>query len=226
MSSPRYHTVVLLGLLLALACACDTTDADPPAIITEGGILPLAVGNYWDMRIEYVGLIDSFRVQIVDTMPLRVAGKTKQAFVWTRGRGEMETNWLMQNREDGLHFVGGVNEQDTLFLTENTLHLRYPAEVGDRWTAYRLSYDWDEGSFNAMPLERELLSTTARYQTPAGEFICYQYHYRFLPADDVSVEWDVYEYYAPGIGMVAEVIKSSFDGRVIQTTELQSYHVQ
>ncbi|GIV58050.1 MAG: hypothetical protein KatS3mg042_1777 [Rhodothermaceae bacterium] len=178
------------------------------------------------MRVEYVGLVDTFRVQIVDTFPFRVVGKTQQAFVWTRGRGEMETKWLMQNREDGLHFVGGVNEQDTLLLSENTLRLRYPAEVGDRWTAYRLSYDWDEGSFSSMPLDYELLSTAAPYQTPAGEFICYQYHFRFRPAEDVFEEWDVYEYYAPGVGRVAEVIKGSFDGRVIQTTELLSYHVQ
>jgi hypothetical protein len=223
MSSLPY-TVVFLGFLLALVCACDATDPRSPVVDDE--ILPLAIGNYWDMRIEYVGLVDTFRVQIVDTFPFRVTGKTQQAFVWTRGRGEMETKWLMQNRVDGLHFVGGVNEQDTLLLSENTLRLRYPAEVGDRWTAYRLSYDRDEGSFNSMPLDYELLSTTAPYQTPAGEFICYQYHFRFRSAEDVFEEWDVYEYYAPGVGRVAEVIKGSFDGRVIQTIELLSYHVQ
>lgn len=136
----------------------------------------------------------------------------------------------MVNAPDGLHLVGGFVGSDTLFF--DSLFRTYPAEVGASWPSVRLAWVTrsEDLTYVADTLTQTLVAVDKILETPAGTFRCHVYKYSFRPAPDVASIWDVYDYYAPRIGRVAEIvedygIRDPGDRGTIQAALLYGYHL-
>lgn len=115
--------------------------------------------------------------------------------------------YLFANRPDGLHIVGYITPEDSVFY--DTLLYPYPARVGDKGAFVRAGRDpvTDELRIGDT-LEVEVLATNTMLDTPAGSFSAY--HYRFLipPPFDVAIGDYVDNYFAPGVGRIAQIVRS------------------
>lgn len=220
---------LLLPLLFSLS-ACDLFGENNPGSDTSV-LLPLAVGNYWAYSTTWLGgaITDSFTVEITRQVPVTYQGEAFTAFAESVRLNELsqpEFEWLRGNGEGGLYTMGGIAETDTLVLRK--LERKYPAQVGETWATVRLVYrlsstrEFDVEDTVTVSLE----AVEESFETPAGRFACHVYKYSFRPADDVVEWWDVFEYYAPGVGLVGEVIRGQADGRLLQETTLYDFRVQ
>jgi len=219
--------LILLALLLAACDGLGSGDEREP-------IRPLAVGNYWAYTLDYfVFPTDTFRVEITRAVELPHEGRRVQTFAeqFFNVDGTLRVGWekLLFNRAEGLYQQGGLAEADT-FLTR-TLAYKYPAKVGETWPFVRYGYDRFTQKFVITDtLTMTLVATDEEIETPAGTFTCYVYNYSFLPADDVATPWDVYDYFAPGVGNVAQIIRNQprydSEGNIVQEAYLYDYRVQ
>lgn len=218
-------TMKLIRLLLCLCLAvflagCDLLSGEePPEGPAPEELFPLEVGNRWMYRTWYLtpALSDTFVVEITDHLTFEHEGETLTAYVESRallGEEPLPWRWLWGHGRDGLYLMGGLAPTDT--MRAKLLNRRTPMRVGEEHRFARLAYGtgWTMGG---APESRfyvsddtsrvRLLAKNHPFETPAGTFKCHVYWYEFLPADDVNILWDVFEYHIPSIGKVAEVVK-------------------
>jgi len=222
-----HRRLFLLCIGLLLLAACDGlgsgNDREP--------IRPLAVGNYWAYTVEAPPFpLDSFRVEITRAVELPRDGQPMQTFAeqlfFEDDRPYSASDELYAHGPGGLYRWGRAAETDTLVLRQRTR--KYPAEVGEAWPFIRVVYNRSTGQHLVRDtLTMTLVATDEEIETPAGTFTCYVYKYSFLPADDVATPWDVYDYFAPGVGNVAQIIRHPDDeDTIVQEVYLYDYRVQ
>ena len=228
-SSRRLSRLVGAALLLGTLAltACDSTGGEET---TGPPLVPLAVGNYWRYERDYLGgaIRDSFEASITGEITFRDRGTMRRAFAehfrHIRDGSPPEFTFLRGNAEGGYYVFGGLARTDTLLTS--LLNYRYPAKVGEKWPLVRLSFSNERREFYRRdPLTMQLVAKDEPFVTPAGTFRCHVYKFSFKPSDDVLEEWDVYEYYAPGVGRVGEVVRGQMDDRVINKLTLYDYHL-
>lgn len=224
---------VACGLLLA---SCDFLGDDPDSL--SGDLVPLVVGNYWIYSGWYIDpslFADTFRVDIAREVEVLVGRRTVTAYAKTRrphrATGPAPYAWLLVNGPGGLMEFGGVSARDT-FVVHDNLSRKYPGNPGDSWHTNRLGYRFSTQQFEILDeVEVRIVATDSLLVTPAGSFRCYVYNYIIRMAEDVGSYWSVYEFYAPGVGMVGEFLKGrdprgKEDDEPLQVTILQQYHVE
>lgn len=211
--------LVLLPLVMALA-GCDSSGEEVLEGPTPEELFPLEVGNRWLYRSWYLrpSLADSFAVEITDRLAFEHEGEALTAYAESRGLVGEEPppwRWLYGHGSDGLYALGGVAPTDTMFTKR--LVRRTPMRVGAGHRFTRLAYGtgWAEGTapeerfyVSDDTLEVRLVAEGHPFETPLGTFACYVYWYEFLPADDTNGLWEVFDYFVPGIGGVAQVVRS------------------
>ncbi len=223
------HAVcVTFGLIIMLLMfvGCDHTTEPTP--INE--LRPLAVGNYWRYISWNISpdLTDTLIVEIINELPLGYNGTNFDAFVETGYFVNSEPAswlWIYDNASDGLYFFGGVSPTDTLIVKE--LWRKYPGQAGESWLVSLMIYrSLTTFKFEIADTQKvDLIATNEPFETPLGNLRCYVYRYPYPVSDDVFPEWDAFEYYAPGIGLVGMVVKSRLDGRLLGQRVLYDYRV-
>jgi len=235
--------IKLMVMISSLDCNNNKNPVIPPEIYTcidtlesldrNDVLIPLSTGNYWSYHQywgeEYGGsLIDSLKVQITGQTIVNNDGHCYNVYLWNwiyLETGEFsDTDWFYWNGDSGLYLLGGMNSRD--ILVEAILKLRYPVLPGETWQVLHLVYNYYEGKFIFEDtLTYQCIATDTEFETLVGTFICHEYHYRIHPEEDVLEDWDVYNYYAPGIGPVGLVVKSSLNGFIKWRRVLFSYKI-
>jgi hypothetical protein len=222
---PAFITAAIVVILTA---GCDTTGSAQ----AEGDLLPLTPGNYWAYALTVSGLngglpIDSFRVEITREVAIETTEQSIRGFGRIRPLGPDYplAEYVYQNRTRGLHLTGALAPNDTLFVDQ--LALAYPTEVGARWDVISWGFHFADRKFVAVDtLTIELVADEELIETPAGGFRCLVYRYSYLPAEDTATRWDVYEYWSPNVGQVAEIVRSQSDNRLVQESLLYDYSIR
>ncbi len=220
-----------IGCLVLWFAACSDHQTSPSK---SRVIMPLSAGTAWSyVSYTYVGdslvagLTDSSKQAIVGSTRVTCDGQQYSVGLMAFFYGSVDTpmsnlRWLYWNGTDGLYNLGGFASEDTLVLS--ALNIRFPVAQGDSWRVSHLVFDLLLRKFTVLDtLVYSCISTADQLATPAGTFDCYVYHYRIRPEDDVSEYWDYYDYYAPDIGKVGTVIKSSLDGSLKRRQLLYRY---
>ncbi len=213
--------VIVVSLLIFISvwnCGCDsdkTVDPPPP----PDDLVALSIGNFWEFKILerfhtsdqwQTAIYDSVAFRIVDIIPTIVDGDTIMAAVeeWYHPRTNrpLKASWLKQNFEDGLYFLGGVSDEDTLM--NKTLFLKYPASKGDTWGVPWISYDlWDNKFLYPDTLTFTCISSDTLLKTPVGNFDCVVYYFEKSQGEDILFDDLIYDYYSPGVGLVGRHYK-------------------
>lgn len=181
-------------------------------------LMPLAVGNCWAYLILSTDYVDTFATRITLETEVTVEGHRHPAY---GGYSKSEQTpvppdrRLVGNGADGLYFRGGIAPDDTLAI--NWLEYKYPGAAGDAWPIpveiYLPVYPGAGGGFVIVDtLARTLVAVDEPIETPAGTFRCYVYKHTEGLHDDVSGHWNVYEYFALGIGLVARLTRDQRPG--------------
>ncbi|MBC8346450.1 MAG: hypothetical protein ISR82_00490 [Candidatus Marinimicrobia bacterium] len=230
--------LLFLILLACLFISCDKPpkyeQCDGCCLLAEDGLVPLSVGNYWayqqkaylgeDIIIE--GSTVTFYGEIVGDTIITFDGHSHQTAIWNwfnpPSHDPTPYKWLYSNCKDGLFRVGGIAPVDTLF--RKNLYLKYPTQLGDKWEFPLLTYDFHTKEFLFTDtLTYTCMATNEPFETPAGSFSCYVYHYRKKQAEDVLTISDIYLYYVPGLGRVGSELK---DNGVLKYRQvLYDYHL-
>lgn len=186
----------LLGIALLVFSACDsadpvTPDPEPPQ---AASILPLAVGNTWQMDGTVVSYIRNDTTFNHSGRLFVAEAREHNGETWYRVDGEHATRVLFgglyTEREDG---IWHSNRQDA--VEQEYLLYKYPAQAGDEYTA----------SFSGHFMTIRVLSTNTEITTASGthEAIHYEIEYHTASFGQTSYTLrDVYfdRYLIPGLG--------------------------
>lgn len=228
MTSSLPHMAIAACILFTLA-SCSDTAGGPNQ---DGVLLPLSVGNRWNYVSWYgsPSLSDSHSFYIDRTYRFQDGSQSYRRITLHHSQSSIPSyGWLFRNTSVGLQLVGGLADSDTIIAPG--LIRQYPQNPGSTIQAPRLAYDIQVGQFSTMePITVTLVSAEVSLSTPAGQFKCVGYRYSYRPSDDVLAWWNVYEYYALGVGLVAEVVKNQIPGQpeipdTVQLTLLRDYHL-
>lgn len=227
----------ILNVISFILISISIVTCEYPTESLENSVLqPVTVGNYWYYKIyQYSsgeilpGLTDSLLETIDEEITVDIEGKTYKGGVQSRRFGKNsyeEARWIYANLNDGLYYLGGVAEKDTILF--KSLYLKYPVKQGQTWQLPYVYYHRgkEQFVFTDSTTEYTCLSTKKTFSTEAGEFNCIVYHFREKPAEDVLAYWEYYLYYSPGIGLVGVEIKSSYDKRMITKVVLKDYKIK
>jgi hypothetical protein len=201
---------VFPALLFAIVLLAGCLTNDEPA---EKSIFPLAVGNTWSyIDSTYHGddsvTLDSTHMTVTGTrLVVLAAGEQTVYLLNVRDRNtglpSAYTQWV-QDRADGQYNVG-AEQEGTSFVFE-TLHLKHPAENGERYPTHFLDFRREGDSLVPVldTLEIEVVDTRHACVAPAGTFRCVKYR-GWRPGGALHATG----YYAPGVGFVgSEVVRT------------------
>ena len=224
----------LTVISLLIFNSCDTV----VEVENNSVLLPLSVGNYWKyVTYSYSlsgeilpGATDSLLLTIDEEVIVSLDGKIYKGGVMTRKFGDNifpEARWIYSNLNDGLYYLGGYADTDTLY--KKNLYLKYPAVESETWSHSYMAFDLLTGNFiynsdSTTTITCQTLNNNVK--TDFGEFDSICYFLSEKPAEDVAVYWDYYFYYAPNIGLVAMEVRSAYDNRLIQKMILTDYILQ
>jgi len=161
--------------------------------------------NFSDSSFE---VIDSTKREIIDETEISIDNTTyiARAFVNTRlsiqPRKEAP-KWLYWNSDDGIYSMGGYSITDTLFV--KGLKLKYPVKSGEIWQGHNVFYNGVD-FFTRKSIFTKCISVNEVISTPIGTFECYVFINRTIVAEDVSGFYDHYQYYAPDVGLICQVV--------------------
>ena len=194
-----------------------TTESSLPP--PSDGILPLAVGNYWN----YLPDITTQTLNISITGTITVQGEL--CYKWY-AQGE-SYEWYYKNKSDGCWAYGysGTSQYPPDLL------YKYPAAAGDNWVT-----NWIAVPF---PTTMTCEATNISFASYSG---CYKYHF-FLPLGKTSflvtpyekyfadkiidskgmIGYDIYQYFIPGIGMVGW--ETWLQGSKLYNVVMTDYHL-
>ena len=238
----RRNLLLLFCALVILGCEKNPNDPNKESEYDinmvepdlESVLIPLSVGNSWSyeqlfyMSGEVVeGLTDSGKVKIVGDTTIDYEGQCYRVAIWNDFHPLDEPKdhrWFFGNGTDGMYLLGGVSSTDTIVV--KILYRKYPAQEGDTWRVPRLSYYLlPKEFFFDDSITYTCVSTDEEFETPLGTFVCYVYHYRIKPEEDVLAYWEYYDYFAPDIGNVGVIIRSSLTGSLKFRITLYDYHI-
>lgn len=201
----HFHFVRLLPLFFLFAhCG---SPVEPPS--NHGELMPMEAGNYWIYQTWPFATPDTARAEITRKVSVTIDGVTYEASAFLLPYNVKGTRppfeWLYWNGPDGLYWLGGIAATDTLLY--KSLLFKYPAKVGESWTAIRINYDSVYEKFYFFDtLSVSLVSKNEAIETPGGGFNCYVYSYR-RQLSDIAVPLNYYHYYVPGLGRVAYITR-------------------
>lgn len=190
----------------------------------------MAVGNSWTYQIWPFATPDTAIAEITRKVSVTIDGVNYDASAFQiphNVKGEPPPfEWLYWNGPDGLYWLGGIAERDTLLY--KSLLFKYPARVGESWTAIRINYDQAFGNFYFFDtLSVSLVSKDEPIVTPADTFQCYVYTYRKKPSYDIALELDYYHYYIPKLGRVAYITRwANEEARILDEMYLISHQLR
>ena len=224
----------LAFISLLLFNSCDTI----VEVENNSVLLPLSVGNYWKYKIYTYSstgeilsnLNDSLLMSIDEEVIVNLDGKFYKGGIMTRKFGNniyAETKWIYSNLNDGLYYLGGYADTDTLY--RKNLYLKYPVVENETWQHSYMAFDLITKTFiydsdSTTTITCQSLNNTVK--TDIGEFVSLCYFFSEKPEDDVVVYWDYYLYYAPNLGLIEMDVKSAYDNRLIQKMVLTDYAIQ
>lgn len=217
------YRVVLLGESVADSSDGFITVVDAPSSTcrnepVSGVLMPMAVGNRWDhVHLRGGSEIRTMRTELSGEVAVTVDGqdfKTFQRRVYPIGALPFETQYLHGNESGGVYAYGATAHGDTFALRE--LKFPYPAATGSQSTITRYSHSSEGGTTWVIhdTLEVELVAIDEPVVTPAGVFEAHVYHYFNPPPPDVTLGEDIFDYYAPGIGHVAQIWRDEISGGI------------
>lgn len=174
---------IIAMLFVGIGCSGDDDDNGDPngRRATEDVIIPLAVGNYWDVESrEYLNdsLTSSNTGRTVITASYDLEGIV--AYLLS-AESNPNVGTLFANLDDGLYFMGSINEDDFVILDAPILFYKYPGNVGDSSGRYY-----------------EIANTSSIQDVPAGRFTCYEY----------TDERLLRVYFSPGYGFIRDYRES------------------
>jgi hypothetical protein len=222
-------TLVIIGFFLS----CDTTNPPiPEQHITEVEssthfLWPYQIGSYWEYEryqfvlgdvnkeweytdfnsfgfdLDTLQSTSSHILEIVDTMKLALNDTLFPVHIFDFKINNTYTNWRRPYwvGEDGVYSLGISIEQDTLFRKG----LYIPSELFDNKTWIGLTTGRQEGRLFVENDTGRCLSINEKIKTLFGDFDCFVLKTRISEADDYPGYLENYKYYAPGIGLVAQV---------------------
>lgn len=197
------------GALLIASCELISSDQSELVCSTDavpGAIQPLALGNYWTYeKLNQDGSLRSKQtIRVANQFQLKDNGTTMLASeIDPDSLRENRPHLLMSNFPDGLYHVGRIADGDT--IQSNVLYRQYPASTGTVFMG-----GWpiqDDEQIRIIEYEYTILSTDSLIVTPAGSFRTYVYR-RVFDLQDVATLYTEDQFYAPGIGRVAETFSS------------------
>lgn len=201
---------VFAASLFAVVLLAGCLPNDAPA---NKSIFPLAIGNSWTyVDSTYHGddsvTVDSSHMTVTGTRRVDLAAGEQTVYLLnTRDRNtglpSAFTQWV-QDRADGQYTVGA--EQEGSSFVFETLHLKYPAENGERYPTHFLDFRREGDSLVPVldTLEIEVVDARHACAAPAGKFRCVKYR-GWRPGGVLHATG----YYAPGVGFVgSEVVRA------------------
>ena len=223
-----------LGLVVLISLGVGCTDDDE-----TGDVMPLSIGNTWVYQGRYFSRndanstwIDTVSSSVLDTMTVSIQNSSYNAFVMEGFYDipglEHNANWLISNEPDGLYIIGGKIDDDV--TPHKSLLIQYPYALNSVWSATAIYYVFETGTFPSSGAfspstiyEIKCVNKNKEVNTLAGKFRCDVFHYMRQTVDNVANEYDFYDYYAPGIGLVKREVKD--DGFLFYQLSLISYEV-
>lgn len=193
---------LMLAFLTLLSITCSDNPTQPQGdtpVSRENSIIPLAVGNEWQMKRTQFALNGD--IENVDTLSFSIDSVfTVSGHMWYH----FNPDRLMSNRPDGLW-------QKDIYQGDESLWRRYPAKVGD--TTDRGVHFLTSIQDSARMLYI-VVATDTMITVPAGSFRCVEYQMRYLDRQGRLVPGfeSVYNYsdfYSPGVGFI---LTEQFDG--------------
>ena len=224
----------LTVISLLLFNSCDSS----VEVENNSVLLPLSVGNYWKYVIYSYSLsgeilpdaTDSLLLTIDEELIVSLDGKIYKGGVMTRKFGDNifpEARWIYSNLNDGLYYLGGYADTDTLY--KKILYLKYPAVESETWSLSYMAFDLITKTFIYDPDSKttfSCLSLNKTVKTDIGKFVSICYFFSEKPEEDVSDSWDYCLYYAHNIGLIEMEVRSANDNRLIQKMILTDYALQ
>jgi hypothetical protein len=220
----RLYVCLSLAALVGLSC----TQVNEPVVEVPKELMPLTVGNRWRYLSGLFNPPDTTVLEITRRIPVTIEGVAYEASAYKyyrQGGAVSDVEWLHWNGDDGLYWLGGISDADTLLLKK--LGFKYPAEVGESWPVPTMAYSSSDRRFYVRDtLTFHVVSTKEELETPAGKFECFVYRFSRKPAPDVLAYWNYFEYYSPGLGWVAEIVRDPFENdRVKGMTILYDFQI-
>ena len=230
------YVVLSAAIMLLLTLSCSNL-FEPETPVAEGGVLiPLAVGNYWAYRDSFYsdnspieGLTDSAKVVITNEFSHLPGSGDQQSYIWQWYYPldqELDYKWIYWNGTDGVYILGGLSSADTLYTKHRIL--KYPVRLYASWEVPRLVYDLIDQQWLLDPDSSFTYSCVAidsLLMTPIDSFRCVVFHHRRRQAEDVAGYWDIYDFYTPDIGLVAQITLKSYNKTVFRKRLLYDYLV-
>jgi hypothetical protein len=219
----RKPMAIVLIAVPGLIVRCSEPEIEPiPS--TPVPFMPLSVGNTWDYQstnyspndAQWVR-IDTITTVVLEMMDITVQDEKYSVFVMQNFYDipslSSNANWLLWADDDGLYLIGGkiLNK----VYQHKTLLVQYPYSLGSAWSDSAIYYMYDSpgseyGVFAADgSYETTCSATEVPIDVPAGEFMCDILQYKRRMVDDVAEEFDFYDYYASGVGLVRREIKDA-----------------
>lgn len=186
----------LLGIALLVFSACDsadpvTPDPEPPQ---AASILPLAVGNTWQMAGTVVSFIRNDTTYSHSGRLFVTEAREHDGETWYRVDGEGATRTLFgglyTEREDGIWKSYSMDE-----VSQEHLLYKYPVQVGEEYSV----------SYAGHSMIVRVKSTNAIVTTNSGDYEAIHYEIEYHTATFGSTSYtlrDVYfdRYLIPGVG--------------------------
>jgi len=211
--------------LLFISCNNNTSEPDnykEPDVLSSV-LMPLEAGYEWKYKwydLNSDGSLGdeiplyAFNMTIKDTSydPEHIYKEKVYHAVYYYPYTGYETKyaWFYRNYKDGLYLMGGNNQGDTLYT--KLLYYKYPVQKGDTWLSPHLVfvyYDWQY--YIADSVKYTCTDTNAVFETPLGSFKCFVFYHREKQEEDVVEQLDIYDYYAPNVGLVGRIINSYYE---------------
>ncbi len=221
------YVLLLVALLLSCGILEFENEQDSPKVL-----FPLAVGNYWEYEYTYLGTIfDTLRYDVVQRIEVPISDTTYISYAFNLvpfHDGAPEFYWLYRNGKNGFYLMGGISEVDTLYINE--LQRPFPFKAGDTFLEPRLSFSYSRHHFyHSDTLKVTLIDTEREITTPAGTFNCYVYKFtvEFFEEGVPFTAWDYYQYYRPGIGLIAQIaISQKGENEIKEEMYLMNYNIK
>lgn len=195
-------------------------------------IFPLSVGNTWKfVDSTLYGSdsvhVDSSQLTITGTKTVKIEGKDQTVYIgsWTYGASTapspLKAYYCSENHS--LYNCGA--EQDTAHIAEKIIHLQYPTQRGAVYPTHFYNFASVNGveRFDLDTIQVQVLNADTTWSGPAGTFSALVYQ-----GSRISDGWSAKTYYAPGIGSLGYLIKSTRDNKgmpqiVVSKRVLKSY---
>ena len=230
-------TSILLFVFSAGQMGCeieDNNNADQQEFVRKS-ILPLATGNEWHysskITTEDSTTSFSFGTHTSTTLPNNlVFWSLYQEF------NESSMRTVLENEFVSTGFALSAVAEN---LVSTTLFRPYPFDTDNSWNIKKeIIFPGTMGSWvfiETGTTEVTGISMNTQVTTPAGTFDCVIYHYAYIPFVDQEFI-DVFEYFAPGVGLVAigysparaesSIDLPTFGDPTWDWTTLDSYHLE